>query len=100
MHKLPKDKNILSAVDTMKILAHPVRLSILCDLMHHGKMSAGDICNRQSKIASQSQVSQYLAILRKEGFVRSEKIGQNVFYRFSSPFIKSIIKILYKEYCA
>lgn len=95
-----KEKNIVSAVDTMKILAHPVRLSILCDLMHHSKMSAGEICERQSAYASQSQVSQYLAVLRRNGFVTSKKMGQNVIYTFSSPLIKSIIKILYKEYCS
>jgi len=92
-------KNILKAVDVLKILAHPVRLSILCDLLHNGDMSAGEIVDSQKDRASQSQTSQYLGILRKNGFVKSTKRGQNVHYTFSSPLVKSIIKTLYKEYC-
>lgn len=95
-----KDRErLLDAADVMKVLSHPVRLAILCDLMHDGRMAAGDIVERQAARASQSQVSQYLAEFRRLKYVKAEKKGQNVYYTFSSPLIRSIIKLLYKEFC-
>ena len=92
-------KNLLKAADVMKTLSHPVRLAILCDLIHVGEMTAGDIAAAQSASASQSQVSQYLAEFRRLKYVSARKEGQNVYYTFSSPLIKSLIDILYKAYC-
>lgn len=87
------------ASELLKILSHPVRLSILCDLMHSGDMGAGEIAARQADRASQSQVSQYLAEFRRKKFVKTVKKGQAVTYSFASPLIKSLINILYREYC-
>ncbi|MFA5593080.1 MAG: metalloregulator ArsR/SmtB family transcription factor [Micavibrio sp.] len=92
-------KNLLKAADLLKILSHPVRLAILCDLMHNGEMSAGEIFKAQEKSAGASQVSQYLAEFRRRKYVRSRKAGQNVFYSFSSPLIESVISPLYQEFC-
>lgn len=95
-----KDReNILQAADIMKTLSHPVRLSILCDLLHRGEMSAGDLVEAQEGRASQSQISQYLAEFRRRKYVKARKEGQNVYYTFSSPLIESIIAVLYKEFC-
>jgi DNA-binding transcriptional ArsR family regulator len=98
MKKKDREK-LLEASDLMKVLSHPVRLAILCDLIHYGRLSAGEIFEAQADRASQSQVSQYLAEFRRRRFVKAEKEGQNVFYTFSSPLIKSIIELLYKAYC-
>lgn len=92
-------RNLLKAAGVMKILSHPVRLGILCDLIHQGEMSAGDISQTWKKSASQSQVSQYLAEFRRLKYVKARKEGQNVYYTFCSPFIKSVIELFYKEYC-
>lgn len=92
-------KKLLKAADLMKLLSHPVRLGILCDLMHNGEMGAGDICLAQGDNASASQVSQYLAEFRRQKFVKVRKQGQNVYYTFSSPLIESLIGLLYEEYC-
>lgn len=100
MNRNKKDRErVLDAADVMKVLSHPVRLSILCDLLHEGRMGAGDIVERQAGRASQSQISQYLADFRERGYVRAEKIGQNVYYTFRSPLIEQIIALLYKEFC-
>jgi DNA-binding transcriptional ArsR family regulator len=92
-------KELLKAAELLKILSHPVRLSILCDLIHFGDMGAGEIATRQASQASHSQVSQYLAEFRKKKFVKAVKKGQTVTYSFTSPIVKSIIDILYREYC-
>lgn len=95
-----KDREkLLEAAALMKILSHPVRLAILCDLLYKGRMSAGEIFEAQCDRASASQVSQYLAEFRRKKFVRAEKKGQNVFYTFASPLVKSLIELLYKAYC-
>jgi DNA-binding transcriptional ArsR family regulator len=92
-------KSLLKASDVMKTLSHPVRLGILCDLLHGGEMSAGDIAQGWKKSASQSQVSQYLAEFRRLKYVKARKEGQNVYYTFSSPFIESVIGLFYSEFC-
>lgn len=92
-------KNLLKAVDLLKILSHPVRLSILCDLMEREEMSAGEIVEHQAALASQSQVSQYLAEFRRRKYVKARKSGQNVYYTFSSPLIRDMIALLHAEYC-
>ncbi len=92
-------ENIVKATEIMKALSHPVRLSILCDLLHCGEMSAGKIVEGQDGRASQSQISQYLAEFRRKKYVKARKVGQNVYYTFSSPLVESIISLLYKEFC-
>ena len=92
-------KNLLSAAEMLKILSHPVRLSILCDLLHEGEMSAGQIFDAHEKQASASQVSQYLAEFRRRKYVKARKMGQNVYYSFASPTIRAIMDVLYKEFC-
>ena len=91
--------NLLKASKVMKTLSHPVRLGILCDLIHRGEMSAGEIAASWKAKASQSQVSQYLAEFRRLKYVRARKKGQNVYYTFSSPFVESVIRLFYAEYC-
>ncbi len=97
--KAKDQEKLLEAAALMKLLSHPVRLAILCDLLYRGRMSAGEIFEAQEARASASQVSQYLSEFRRQKFVRAEKKGQNVFYTFSSPLVKSLIELLYKAYC-
>lgn len=104
IYQVPKIKksdrrNLVKASGVMKTLSHPVRLGILCDLIHQGEMSAGQIATGWHGIASQSQVSQYLAEFRRLKYVKARKEGQNVYYTFSSPFIESVITLFYREYC-
>ncbi len=65
-----------------KTLAHPIRLAIL----HQLKVGEKTV-NELTEIigASQSNVSQHLAILRQRQIVKTRKDGATVFYRVSSP---------------
>ncbi len=85
-------KNFDPALDILKILNHPVRLSILINLIEHGEMPASDIFKNEQSLASQSQVSQYLKQLRDKGLVVSRKEGQFVFYKIISTEIQDLIK--------
>lgn len=92
-------RKLLQAVDMLRVLSHPLRLSILCDLIERGEMSAGEIVDAQAGRYSQSQVSQYLGMLREMDLVETDRDGQVIRYRISSPEARRIIETLYGVYC-
>lgn len=83
----------------LKLLSHPVRLSILCDLIEKGEMGAGDIVIKEKNRASQSQVSQYLAEFRRRKLVKARREGQQIFYSIASSDVKAIMGLLHELYC-
>lgn len=91
-------ENLWQATGLLKLLSHPVRLSILCNLVHHGEMSVGHIVAAECGAASQSQISQFLAKMRREGLVKSRKEAQTVYYTIHSTEAKKIVTTLYKLY--
>ena len=96
---MTKHKEMAKALDVLKILSHPVRLSILCNLIEKGEMCAGDIVKQEQELASQSQVSQYLKMLRDENIIQARKNGQHVYYKISSLKIKLLIEKMYELFC-
>ena len=94
-----RKKKLLKATEMLKLLSHPVRLSILCDLIERGEMSAGEIVAAEKSRASQSQVSQYLAEFRRRKLVKARKEGQQVFYTIATPDVKTILQTLHDIYC-
>ncbi len=83
----------------LKILNHPVRLSILCHLIEKKEMTAGEIVEQEAEFASQSQTSQYLGLLREEGLVSCRKQGQFVIYSLADDDIKELIATFHRLYC-
>ncbi len=65
-----------------KTLAHPIRLAILHQLKG-GEKTVNELT--QTIGASQSNVSQHLAIMRQRQIVKTRKDGSAVYYRVSSP---------------
>lgn len=94
-----KREKLESAVGLLKLLSHPVRLSILCNLLHNGEMSVTEIVEAEAGAAGQSQISQFLGKMRSEGLVKSRKEGQTVFYKIDSPQAKKVVQALYDIYC-
>ncbi len=97
-NSLNRRDNLEKASEMMKILGHPVRLSILCNLLHNGEMSVGNIVEKEEGVG-QSQISQYLGILKRMGYVKSRRKGQTIYYDFASDDVKKIIEVLYSIYC-
>ncbi len=97
LHK--KSENIIEVLNVLKILSHPVRLRILCHLIEYGEMSAGEIVKAEEASASQSQISQYLQILKKQGIIKNRKDGLFQHYSLAEPNIKKIITLLHALYC-
>jgi ArsR family transcriptional regulator len=68
--------------DISKTLAHPLRLAILHNLKN-GEKTVNELT--QTIGATQSNVSQHLAILRQRQIVKTRKEGTNIYYRVASP---------------
>ncbi|MBI5208444.1 MAG: winged helix-turn-helix transcriptional regulator [Elusimicrobia bacterium] len=85
-----------SAARSLKLLAHPQRLRILCHLAD-GEKTVRDLealCG-----ASQSLVSQSLARMRSEGLVACRRRGQFVAYHIEDPRILKLIVSLHEVFC-
>jgi DNA-binding transcriptional ArsR family regulator len=68
--------------EVSKTMAHPLRLAILHNLKG-GEKTVNDLT--QITGASQSNVSQHLALMRQRNIVKTRKEGSNIYYRVSSP---------------
>lgn len=87
------------AVAMLRILAHPLRLSLLCRLIEKGEMSVSDLVASQEGRFSQSQVSQYLKVLRENDLVTTRRDRQNIYYAIKSREVQETIKTLHDLYC-
>ena len=86
-----------SATDMLKLLGHPDRLMVLCQLKN-GEASVGEL-SRMLNI-KQSPLSQHLARMRHEGVVESRREAQTIYYRLSGDKVAQIVTVLYELYCA
>lgn len=96
---MKKRENLAKAVGLLKLLSHPVRLSILCNLLHNGEMNVTEIVNAENGVAGQSQISQFLGKMRSEGLVETRKEAQIVYYRIRSPEVRAVVQNLFDVYC-
>lgn len=94
-----KQKKMEKAVDLLKSIAHPVRLSLLCNLLHHGEMSVTALVEAEKGRVSQSHVSQFLSRMRTEGLISNRKDGQIVYYRIKAKEVAYLVNALHGIYC-
>jgi len=92
------EKDIHVASRSLKAMAHPLRLKILCLLGAVGEVSVQGIVGHVG--TSQSNISQHLSILRDKGILDSRKDANKVFYRVSDPKIVSLISSLRDAFCS
>jgi DNA-binding transcriptional ArsR family regulator len=88
--------NAARASELMKLLGHPHRLMILCEL-NDGERSVGELSERIG--IKQSPLSQHLARMRYEGVVESRREAQTVYYSLAGEEVAAIISLLYELYC-
>ena len=89
-------ENAARASDMMKLLGHPHRLMILCEL-NQGERSVTELCQKIG--INQSPLSQHLARMRHEGVVESRRQAQTVYYSLAGPEVATIVSMLYELYC-
>jgi DNA-binding transcriptional ArsR family regulator len=81
----------------LKAIANPNRLMILCSLMEKERLSVSEL-NRSLPL-SQSALSQHLAILRRDGLVKTQREAQSIHYFLADEKIAVLVATLYHLYC-
>lgn len=81
----------------LKALAHPLRIQILCTLLD-GPKSVNTLV--ETTQGSQSQISQFLKVLKTEGIVSFEKKGSQCLYRIQDLRIAKLVSKIKTIYCA
>ena len=89
-------ENAARASSVMKLLSHPHRLMILCQL-NQGEMSVGDLAELIG--INQSPLSQHLARMRHEDVVQTRRDGQTVYYSLKDGEAARLIGALYEIFC-
>ena len=89
-------ENASRASELMKLLGHPHRLMILCEL-NQGECSVGELSEKIG--IAQSPLSQHLARMRHEGVVSSRREAQTVYYSLAGAEVGAVISLLYELYC-
>lgn len=82
-------------VDLLRVIAHPIRIKILEDLIH-GVKCVSDF--EDSLDISQPNLSQQLTILRKTGIIDFFVDGRLKCYFLKEPLISDLLELLKKEY--
>jgi len=86
---LAEDIVIKLTAELLKTLGHPVRIKIL-HMLSQGELC---VCNMIEEIdIEQSNLSQHLGILKKQGMIDSRKDGQRVIYWIAYPSIINLLK--------
>jgi len=89
-------QNAASAAKLMRVLGNDSRLLILCHL--DGKELSVSELNRCLDL-SQSALSQHLAVLRRDGLVRTRRESQTIFYSLNGNTAITIIRTLHDLFC-
>lgn len=80
-----------NAAECLRTLAHPHRLRMI-QLLLQGDFPVGDLaeaCEIPSAMASE-----HLRLMQRCGFLSSEKVGRQVYYRVAEPHLESILKCI------
>ena len=85
------------ASDMLKLLGHPHRLMVLCELKM-GEKSDSELAKKVGM--SQSPLSQHLARMRYEDVVETRRDGQTVYYSLKEGEASLLIESLYEIFCA
>lgn len=86
------------AGDLMRALSNERRLLVLCHLATEGEKSVGELAGLLE--LPQATLSQQLALLRKDGLVRTRREAQTIYYALNGDAARKVISVLYEIYCA
>jgi len=93
---ITRNEDIERAAQSMKAMAHPLRLKILCTLGGQ-EVSVQEIVELVG--TSQSNISQHLAILRDKGILSSRKDANRVFYKVGDERTLRLIEMMREVFC-
>ncbi|WP_028024703.1 ArsR/SmtB family transcription factor [Enterovibrio calviensis] len=84
------------AAKVLRILSHPERLLVLCQL-REGERNVSALL--QNSALSQSAFSQHLTVLRQAGLVATRKESQSVYYRIGDAKVENLINAIQGAWC-
>lgn len=90
-------ENAAQAAGLMKLLSHPHRMMILCELKQ-GECSVSELSEKIG--IPQSPLSQHLARMRHEGVVTTRRQAQTVYYSLLGEEVGAVVSLLYELYCS
>lgn len=91
---LIQEETLEKMAETLKAVAHPIRLQIVNILMS-GERSVGELVKKLG--TKQSLTSQQLSILKSRGVLKSRRNGNVVYYSVVNSGIKNIIAAIIAE---
>jgi DNA-binding transcriptional ArsR family regulator len=91
---LIEDHMLEKMAETLKAVAHPIRLQIVNILMR-GEQSVGELVKQLG--TKQSLTSQQLSILKSRGVLRSRRNGNVVYYALENSGVKKIVSAIIEE---
>jgi DNA-binding transcriptional ArsR family regulator len=80
----------------LKSLAHPQRLRIMCLIMEQER-PVGELADAVD--LNQSAVSQHLALLRREGLLKTRRDGQTIYYQLADRNVTKFFGLLEDMFC-
>ncbi len=80
----------------MKVLANENRLMILCQLVTDER-SVGELADLLEM--RQAALSQQLALLRKDGLVKTRREKQTIYYSLARDDLAQLLGFLYQTFC-
>ncbi len=86
-----RNSALIKKAEILKVLGHPVRLSIICKL-YDEKQNVSQLCNCLD--VSQPVISQHLAVMRSFGLVEGKRNGARITYKIKNPFVKDIVRLI------
>jgi DNA-binding transcriptional ArsR family regulator len=86
-----------AATDLLKLVGHPDRLMVLCQLKS-GEHSVGQLASMLN--IKQSPLSQHLARMRNEGVVTSRREAQTIYYSIAGKEVEQLVSVLYELFCS
>jgi len=92
--ELIREDTLEKMAETLKAVAHPVRLQIVNILMN-GERSVGELVKALG--TKQSLTSQQLSILKSRGVLKSRRNGNVVYYSLENNGIKNIMASIIAE---
>lgn len=95
---LANEEEIDRASRSLKAMAHPLRLKILCILGTATEASVQDLVDKVG--TSQSNISQHLSILREKGILTTRKHANKVFYRIGDKQILHLMVAMREAFCS
>ncbi|NMW84812.1 helix-turn-helix transcriptional regulator [Peptoniphilus sp. AGMB00490] len=85
--------NLEKTAEVLKVMAHPIRLKIIKNLIDNGPCNVGSL--QEIFNIPQPTVSSHLGKLKRAGVLNSDRNGTEIFYKVDNKFIISLAKIIF-----